>query len=53
MKKYKHNFRLESIPWVLLRDILNNLFAKACLDASFMCLSTFVAFCFTYNDLCC
>ena len=29
------------------------LLAKLCLDASFMCLFRFVAFCVTFNDFCC
>ena len=36
-----------------LHDNLKRLLAKACLGASFMCLSRFVAFCVTFNDLCC
>ena len=35
---------MESYPGVYLRDILNRLWAKICSDASFMCLSRFVAF---------
>ena len=40
----KQIFQLESIPCVYLHDILQILLAKVCLDASFMCLSRFVAF---------
>ena len=36
-----------------LHDILKRLLAKACLDASFMCLSGSVVFRVTFNDLCC
>ena len=36
-----------------LHDILKRLLAKACLDASFMCLSRFDVFRITFNGLCC
>ena len=36
-----------------LHDNLKRVLAKACLDASFMCLSRFVIFRVTFNDLCC
>ena len=49
----KQNFHLERILCVYLHDILKRLLAKACFDASFMCLFGFVAFCVTLNDLCC
>ena len=44
---------MESILWVYLHDTLKRLMAKICLDASFMCLFQLVAFCVTFNDLCC
>ena len=49
----KQIFQLKSIPCVYLHDILKWLWAKACFDASFMCLFGFVAFRVTLNDLCC
>ena len=49
----KQIFRLESIPCVYLHNILNRLLEKIWLDASFTCLSRFVAFHITFNDLCC
>ena len=47
MKTLKQIFQLESIPCVYLHDILKRLPAKLCLDVSFRCLSSFVAFCVT------
>ena len=47
------NFQLESILCVNLHDYLKRLLTKLCLDASFMCLSRFVAFRVTFNELCC
>ena len=44
MKTLKQIFQLESIPCVYLHDILKRLPAKLCLDVSFRCLSSFVAF---------
>ena len=49
----KQIFHLKSISWVYLHDNLKRLLAKACLDASFMCLSRFVVFRVTFNNLCC
>ena len=49
----KQIFHLENIPWVYLHDILKKLLGKDCFDASFMCVSRFVALCGTSNDLCC
>ena len=49
----KQNFQLESIPCVCLHDILMRLLAKVCFDASFMCLSRFLALPGTFNELCC
>ena len=49
----KQIFQLESIPCVYLHDILKRLLAKVCFDVSFMCLSRFVAFRVTFDDLCC
>ena len=49
----KQIFQLESIPCVYLQDFLNRLLPKVCLDASFTCLSPFLASCVTFNDLCC
>ena len=50
---WKQIFQLESIPCVYLHDYLKRLLTKLCLDASFMCLSRFVAFRVTFNELCC
>ena len=47
LKTLKQILQLESIPWVFLHDILMRLVAKLCLNASFMCLFRFVAFCVT------
>ena len=44
---------MENIPCVYLHDILKSLFTKVCFDASFMCLSRFVAFRVTFDSLCC
>ena len=49
----KQIFQMESIPCVHLHDILKRLLAKNCFDVSLMCLYRFVAFCVTFNDLCC
>ena len=49
----KQIFRLESISCMYLHDILKRLLAKVCFNASFMCLSRFVAFRGTFNGLCC
>ena len=49
----KQIFPLENIPCVHLYDISKRLLGKVCFDASFMCLSRFVAFRVTFNDLCC
>ena len=49
----KQIFPLENISCVHLHDILKRLLAKVCFNASFMCLSRFVAFCVTFNDSCC
>ena len=49
----KQIFQLESIPCVCLHDFLTRLLAKVCLDASFMCLSRFLALPGTFNELCC
>ena len=49
----KQVFRIENVPCVSLHDILKKLLAKACFDASFMCLFGYVAFRVTFNDLCC
>ena len=49
----KQMFRLESLPCVYSHDFWDTLLAKVCLDASFTCLFLFVAFCVTFNDLCC
>ena len=38
---------------MFLHDILKWLLANICFDARFMCFSWFVAFCVTFNDLCC
>ena len=53
LKLLKQIFHLESIPCVCLHEHLMKMFAKACLDASFMCLFRFVAFRVTFNDFCC
>ena len=45
----KQIFQLESIPCVYLHDMLKRLLAKVCFDASFMCLSRFVAFHVTFT----
>ena len=39
----KQIFQLENIPCVYLHDLLKRLLAKVCFNASFMCLSRFVA----------
>ena len=44
---------MESIPCMVLHDILKWLLAKTCFDASFMCLLRFVSIRVTFNDLCC
>ena len=49
----KQIFQLKNIPCVYLHDILKKLLAKISLDASFMCLSQFVAFRGTFNGLGC
>ena len=49
----KQILKLESIPCVYLHAILKRLLAKVCFNASFMCLSRFVAFRGTFNDYCC
>ena len=50
LKTLKQMLQLESIPCVYLRDILERLLAKRyCFDATFMCLSRFVAFRLTFN----
>ena len=52
LKTLKQIFQLESIPCVYLHDILKRLLANICFEASFMCLSRFVAFRITFTDLC-
>ena len=42
----KHTLRV-------FHDILKRFFAKICFDASFMCLSRFVAIGVNFNNLCC
>ena len=49
----KQIFQLERIRCVYLHDILKKLLVKVCLDASFTCLSQFVAFRGTFNGLGC
>ena len=49
----KQIFQLESVPCVCLHDFLTGLLAKVCFVASFMCLSRFLAFPVTFNELCC
>ena len=49
----KQTFQLKGLPCMFLYDIFNWLLAKVCLDASFICLSPFVAFRLTFYDLCC
>ena len=44
MMTLKQIFQLESIPFVHFHDFLKRLLGKVCFDASFMCLSRFVAF---------
>ena len=49
----KWTFQLENISCVYLHDILKKVVAKVCFDASFMCLSRFLAFRLNFNELCC
>ena len=49
----KQIFEMESEPCGYLQDILKGLLATVCFDASFMCLSRFVAFRGTFTGLCC
>ena len=49
----KQIIQLENIPCVYLHDNLKKLVAKVCFDASFLCLSRFVAFRFILNEVCC
>ena len=46
----KQIFQLESILCMYLHEILKRLLAKVCFDASFMCLSRFVASHITFNE---
>ena len=45
----KQILQLESILWMYLHNILKRLLAKVCFDASFMCLSRFLAFRVTFR----
>ena len=47
----KNIFQLENILCVHFNDMWKRLLTKVCFDASFMCLSRFVAFQVIFNDL--
>ena len=49
----KQTFQLKGLPCMFLYDIFTRLLAKICLNASFIGLSRFIAFCVTSNDLWC
>ena len=49
LKTLKQILQLESIPWMYLHNILKRLLAKVCFDASFRCLSRFLAFRVTFR----
>ena len=49
----KQTFQLKGFPCMFLYDIFTRLLAKICFNASFICLSRFIAFCVTFNGLCC
>ena len=49
----KQIFQLENIPYVYLNEILKKLLGRVCFGVSFMCVSRFVAFRGTFNDLGC
>ena len=50
VKALKQIFQLEGLPCILLHDNVKKLSAKVCLEASFTCLSPFVAFRVTFDD---